>query len=41
MKTLSDWILGLIAMSAFAFMLAMALTGTTFVELYEQIVCYL
>lgn len=39
MKTIIDWLVGFLALAAFALMIDMAITGTTFIELYETIRC--
>lgn len=41
MDTVFDMILGFVALAAFALMIDMAITGTTFTELFETIRCYL
>ena len=41
MNTVFDWVFGFIAMAAFALMIDMAITGTTFTELFETIKCYM
>lgn len=41
MNTFSDWVIGLIGTALLALMIDMAITGTTFSELYETIICYM
>lgn len=41
MNTVADWILGFISMALFALLIDMAITGTTFTELFETIQCYM